>query len=69
MALVLPHVAVMLHDFKLTDRAKHRALTGADNRRIFENYQRADLALRGQHMGVARGSWRLRGLDKTTINQ
>ena len=41
MAMVLPHVDVMLHDFKLTDRAKHLALTGADNRLILENYQRA----------------------------
>ena len=41
MAMVLPHVDVMLHDFKLTDRAKHRALTGADNRHILKNYQRA----------------------------
>ena len=41
MAMVLPHVDVMLHDFKLSDSGAHRAWTGADNRRILENYRRA----------------------------
>ncbi|MDE2351467.1 MAG: glycyl-radical enzyme activating protein [Alphaproteobacteria bacterium] len=41
MAMVLPQVDVMLHDFKLSDPGAHRDWTGADNRRILENYRRA----------------------------
>lgn len=41
MAMVLPYVDVMLHDFKLSDPAAHRTYTGADNRRILDNYRRA----------------------------
>jgi pyruvate formate lyase activating enzyme len=41
MALVLPHVDTMLHDYKLTDPATHKRWTGAGNARIVENFQRA----------------------------
>jgi pyruvate formate lyase activating enzyme len=41
MALVLPHVDTMLHDYKLTDPVTHKRWTGAGNARILENFQRA----------------------------
>ena len=41
MAMVLPYVDVMLHDFKLSDPRAHRDWAGADNRRILDNYRRA----------------------------
>jgi pyruvate formate lyase activating enzyme len=34
---ILPHTDVILFDLKEIDPAKHRALTGADNRRILDN--------------------------------
>ncbi len=34
---ILPHTDVVLFDLKEIDPAKHRALTGADNRRILDN--------------------------------
>jgi len=39
--MVLPHVDVVLHDFKLSDPARHREWTGAGNARILANFQRA----------------------------
>lgn len=41
MAKVLPHIDLMLHDYKLSDAALHKRWTGADNRRIRDNYRRA----------------------------
>lgn len=41
MAMVLPHVDTMLHDYKLTDSKDHKRWTGAENKRILENFQRA----------------------------
>jgi len=38
---VLPHVDVMLHDHKLVDPENHKRWTGADNRRIRENFRKA----------------------------
>jgi pyruvate formate lyase activating enzyme len=34
---ILPHTDVVLFDLKVIDAAQHRALTGADNRRILDN--------------------------------
>ena len=39
--LVLPHTETMLHDFKVSDPARHRLWVGADNVRIHANYKRA----------------------------
>ena len=41
MVKVLPHVDTVLHDIKLTDPARHRKWTGADNSRIRANLKRA----------------------------
>lgn len=41
MAMVLPHVDTMLHDYKLTDPTAHRRWTGSENTRILENFRRA----------------------------
>jgi pyruvate formate lyase activating enzyme len=41
MAMVLPYVDTMLHDYKLTDPAEHRYWTGTENTRILENFRRA----------------------------
>lgn len=41
MVKVLPHVDTVLHDIKLTDPARHKKWTGADNSRIRENLKRA----------------------------
>jgi pyruvate formate lyase activating enzyme len=41
MAKVLPFVDVMLHDHKLTNPAKHKMWTGADNSRILANFKQA----------------------------
>lgn len=41
MAKVLPHVDTMLHDHKLTDPARHKKWTGADNTRIRANFAKA----------------------------
>jgi pyruvate formate lyase activating enzyme len=41
MAMVLPHVDTMLHDYKLTEPAAHKRWTGAGNARILDNFQRA----------------------------
>lgn len=38
MAKVLPHVDTMMHDHKLTDPARHKKWTGADNSRIRANF-------------------------------
>jgi pyruvate formate lyase activating enzyme len=38
---VLPHVDTMLHDHKLTIPERHKKWTGADNKRIKENFKRA----------------------------
>jgi pyruvate formate lyase activating enzyme len=38
---VLPHVDVVLHDFKLTDSDRHRKWTGVPNYRILENIKKA----------------------------
>lgn len=38
---VLPHVDVMLHDHKLTVAERHKKWTGAENRRILENFKKA----------------------------
>jgi pyruvate formate lyase activating enzyme len=39
--LVLPHVDTVLHDFKPSDAARHRAWTGAERDRVRANYKRA----------------------------
>ncbi|MFH0996829.1 MAG: glycyl-radical enzyme activating protein [Pseudomonadota bacterium] len=41
MVKVLPHVDTVLHDIKLTDPARHKKWTGADNSRIRANLKRA----------------------------
>lgn len=41
MAKVLPHTDIVLHDHKLTDPERHKKWTGADNKRIKENFKRA----------------------------
>ncbi|MBF7731180.1 glycyl-radical enzyme activating protein [Pseudomonas sp. N040] len=41
MAMVLPYVDTMLHDYKLTDPVAHRRWTGVENTRILENFRRA----------------------------
>jgi len=38
---VLPHVDTMLHDHKLTIPERHKKWTGADNKRILENFKKA----------------------------
>ncbi len=38
---VLPHVDLMLHDHKLTIPERHKKWTGADNKRIKENFKKA----------------------------
>ena len=38
---VLPHVDTMLHDHKLTIPERHKKWTGAENKRIQENFKRA----------------------------
>jgi pyruvate formate lyase activating enzyme len=38
---VLPHVDVMLHDHKLTNPESHKKWTGAENRRVLENFKKA----------------------------
>lgn len=38
---VLPHVDVMLHDYKCMDPARHKKWTGVDNVRILANFKQA----------------------------
>ena len=38
---VLPHVDTMLHDHKVTVPERHKKWTGADNKRILENFKKA----------------------------
>ncbi len=38
---VLPHVDALLHDMKLMDIERHKKWTGAENKRILENFKKA----------------------------
>lgn len=41
MEMVLPHVDTVLHDYKLTDTARHKSWTGAPCERLQDNFQKA----------------------------
>lgn len=41
MAMVLPYVDTMLHDYKLTDPKAHRHWVGTENTRILDNFRQA----------------------------